>query len=144
LITNLALAPLFSAVYIELIIVILLLTLLGIPLFLMPLLIVHRQLSAVKDTLAGKLRRETLNLKDRSHARSGDGLDQQGLTAAASDLRDLMLAEAVARRVDAMPTWPFDTKAVRGVAAIALSILVAVLTNFALHRLGLCGSPAQQ
>lgn len=137
LILNLALAPIFSAVYIELIIIIAILTLLGMPLLLLPLLNVHRQLVEVKDSIAGKLREEIIGLKDHSQRRGGEGLDQQRLAIMASDLRDLLLAEAVARRVEEMPTWPFDTKALRGVAAIALSILVTLLTNLALQRLGL-------
>lgn len=113
-------------------IILVLLTGLGVAMFLLPLIGVRRQMVKAKQALQAAIRREWLPILANLHAPAvppGSDATLDELRSTIAGLQNILTLEAAERKAQAISTWPFDTTILGKLAAIILSILVAILTS---------------
>jgi hypothetical protein len=108
------------------------LTGLGLAMFLLPLLGVRRQMLKSKQTLQAAIRQQWLPILAEPY--TPDALPDSVATldelfTTLEGVQKILLLEAAERKAHAVSTWPFDTTILGKLAAIILSILVAIITS---------------
>ena len=100
----------------------------GVLLFVLPLLGIHRLMAAEKRKAEAQLAAEAARQWEAMRRPLPDGADgPRELQGLVLSLRDFVAHERAERRVASLPTWPFDPQVTGRIAAIVLTGVVAVL-----------------
>jgi hypothetical protein len=128
---------LISPVYLQFTSILFALTALGFLLFFLTLNSVHTQLAREK-----KAQKYTLYAHSFEAIEFLSGTREDKRRAVSTELRELLLdlkafaaMETARHRLREISTWPFETKLIGKLSAIALSLIVAIVSNIIIKRL---------
>lgn len=96
---------------------------LGVFLFFLPLLSVHRHMARARSDEIAKVRQRLLSLLDPVDKPGGGTNDAAGL-------RQSMALGAMREEVRTIPTWPIDTSVLGKLSVVALSVFTVILSQY--------------
>jgi hypothetical protein len=106
------------------------LTSLGAVMFYLPLLGVQRQMLKSKRELQTAIRQTWALWLAKAHvAEAPRGSTMEDLSHILSTMQNMLALQVAERKVNAISTWPFDTTILGRLAAITLSIFIAIITS---------------
>ena len=111
------------------------LVLLGGIMFFLPMVSIHRQMRATKENDEQTLRNQLAQLRETNQQPSTG--HQEDLPRQVDKLIRLEMLRLNEKRLQEVPSWPFDKRTLEYFAAIFLSILTALLTRLLLAALNL-------
>ena len=103
----------------------------GVALFFLPLNVMHQKMQAEK-----RKESEKLKIHYRQLAGSSDPLQSIYLTDSKS-IRRILAVDIIERQVASIPEWPFDSRTIKWLSAIVLTVLGSILTKYVFIFLGL-------
>jgi hypothetical protein len=109
---------------------------LGVALFFLPLGSIHRRMVEEKRRLRTELNDRVARLiqgAERAAPRRSASAAAQ-LAGAVSELRQVLTQGLAERKIDALATWPFDTKALGKLSATVLSVAAGLILNVLVKR----------
>lgn len=111
------------------------LLLLGLALFFLPLIGAHARMKQEKEALQAVIRERWRDVLARNLAPPGISNPR---SPAGADVDDAVVTlEALERKVNAVPTWPFDLSILGKLGVMALPVLAGLVTQLVANLLGL-------
>jgi hypothetical protein len=110
------------------------LLLLGLALFFLPLIGARARMKEEKEALQEAVRERWRDVLARNLA-SANGSNPR--STAGADVDAVVTLEALERKVNAVPTWPFDLSILGKLGVMALPVLVGLVTQLVANLLGL-------